>query len=72
MTLTQTPLNTLDGGRQIDTRAMPRPHRIPPAIPITSSVFAADRYSLVWFGRLALAWFAASAVAGFALAFWGH
>ena len=65
MTLTITPLNTRDGGQQVDTRAMPRPHRIAPAIPTVS---AAQRYSLAWFGRLALAWFAASAVAGFALA----
>ena len=47
MTLTITPLNTRDGGQQVDTRAMPRPHRIPPAIPTAPT---AQRYSLVWFG----------------------
>ena len=72
MSLTHTPFNTLDGGQQVDTRAMPRPHRIPPAIPTTPAVFAADRYSLIWFGKLALAWSAASAAAGFALAFCIH
>lgn len=66
MTLTHTPLNTLDGGRHVDTRAMPRPHRIPRAIPTAP---AADRYSLIWFGKLALAWTAASAAVGFALAY---
>ena len=65
MTLTHTPLDTLDGGRQIDTRAMPRPHRTPPAI---ATVSAAQRYSLLWFAWVALVCVAAAAVAGFALA----
>lgn len=69
MTLTITPLNMCDGGQQVDTRAMPRPHRIPPAVPTVSAVFAADRYSLLWFCQVALAWSAASAMAGFALAY---
>ena len=70
MTLTHTPLNMRDGGQQVDTRAMPRPHRIPPAIPTTPAVFAADRYSLVWFAGVALVCVAAAAVLGFALAWW--
>lgn len=69
MTLTITPLNTRDGGQQVDTRAMPRPHRIAPAIPTTPAVFAADRYSLLWFAKVALAWSAASAAVGFGLAY---
>ena len=69
MTLDYTPLNSLDGGQQVDTRAMPRPHRIPRAIPTVS---AADRYSLIWFCKVAVLWFAASAAAGLALAYWGR
>ena len=61
MTLTHTPLNTRDGGRQVDTRAMPRPHRIAPAIPTAP---ATERYSLLWFGWVALACVAAAAVLG--------
>lgn len=67
MTLDHTPFNTRDGGQQVDTRAMPRPHRIPPAIPTAPT---ADRYSLVWFGWVALLCVAAAAMAGFALAYW--
>lgn len=69
MTLTHTPLITRDGGRQVDTRAMPRPHYTLPAF---AAVPAADRYSRIWFSRLALLWFVASAAAGFALAYLGR
>lgn len=60
MTRTCTHLNTHNTGEQVDTHAS------------GSLMQRTERWSLLWFARVALLWCAASAVAGLVLALWGR
>jgi hypothetical protein len=64
-----TTFNTRDSGEQVDTQALRRQRLIPRAIPTFSHP---DRYSLVWFGRIALLWAAGSAAVGFVIGLLGR